>query len=150
MLLEQLITEAAGQCIIEAKQVGIIYHFTMLSAIPKIIADNFVLTSRRGYISFSREPNPWFMKNEVRITIDGDKLSHHHAITPYADFPNKRFEAEERIKKPSVDISDAIIRIDINEPRTTHEHTTVAAVTKLLQELDIPSSVVSGFRRFRK
>jgi hypothetical protein len=123
----------------EAKQVGTLYHYTYYSALEKILKTNQLKAyegsinnkGERGYsISFTRDkqlhrksvasllPNG---QPEIRIEIDGDKLSEKYRIEPYAagNFQKKfksHYEAEERIisdKKFSIPIKDYIKGIDI-------------------------------------
>jgi hypothetical protein len=77
----------------EGKQVGDIYHYTYLRQLPLILKSGKLRPSparleKKGYISFSRDralgttlgPD----RTQVRITIDGDKLSNKYSISPYA------------------------------------------------------------------
>ena len=79
----------------EAKQVGDIYHYTRLEMglINKILKSGQLKPSgdrleNKGYISFSRDRALGLTlgpsKTQVRITIDGDKLSNKYQILPYA------------------------------------------------------------------
>jgi hypothetical protein len=79
----------------EAKQVGDIYHYTRLEMglINKILKSGQLKPSgdrleNKGYISFSRDRALGLTlgpsKTQVRITIDGDKLSNKYKIFPYA------------------------------------------------------------------
>jgi hypothetical protein len=129
LLLESILEE-----ILEAKQVGVLYHFTTYGKMVDIINNNFILnpkihTHKSPYISFTRDK---YMKShsisqEVRIKIDGDKLSETYKITPHADVKagySRMFgsgESEERIDLTSlpngVDISNSIINIDVLDIR---------------------------------
>jgi hypothetical protein len=77
----------------EGKQVGDIYHYTYLRQLPLILKSGKLRPSparleKKGHISFSRDralgttlgPD----RTQVRITIDGDKLSNKYSISPYA------------------------------------------------------------------
>jgi hypothetical protein len=79
--------------ITEGKQVGDVYHYTYLRQLPLILKSGKLRPSperlkEKGYISFSRDralgstlgPD----KSQVRITIDGNKLSNKYSISPYA------------------------------------------------------------------
>ena len=90
----------------ERKQVGILYHFTNFSFLPKILESNS-LKSNYPYISFTRNKN-YCPECQVRILIDGDKLSDKYKIEPYSftegkfkdpphNIPHYKYEAEERI-----------------------------------------------------
>jgi hypothetical protein len=94
----------------EAKQVGILYHYTLLDYLVSIINDNALkalgTTTFGPIISFTRDKNFHNVKRnimgtECRIVIDGDKLSNNYKITPIAEKDFKRntnnTESEERI-----------------------------------------------------
>ena len=118
----------------ERKQVGTLYHFTMLHALGKILQSNS-LKSFYPYISFTRNKS-FDTISQVRIVIDGDKLSDKYKIEPFAygkgksldkyRIPIFKFESEERVKifpdttpighdfiSELKDIKKYIIRIDI-------------------------------------
>lgn len=119
----------------EAKQVGILYHFTSYPAMIKIIKDGFKLKGMgETYVSLTRNKNMQSdtISNSVRITIDGDALSNKYKIEPYADttagYGRKAIykkgitgdESEERINADKyngvVDISKYIKDIDVKKP----------------------------------
>lgn len=113
----------------EAKQVGPLYHFTSYGRMILIVKDNLVLkpkilASESDYLSFTRNKQMISdsISRNVRITVDGDKLSEKYKIEPYADTRagygrNTWDESEERIsmiRYPNgVDISNMIKSIDI-------------------------------------
>jgi hypothetical protein len=89
----------------EAKQVGILYHFTGFKPLTKILENNCLGMLRRGgydeYVSFTRNKNfdqvakifdlktginGWW-RSEIgcicRITVDGDKLSNNYKFEPW-------------------------------------------------------------------
>lgn len=83
----------------EAKQVGTIYHFTTLHNFVMMLEETFQtelgceffdFVSYNGYISTTRDrhlswSNEGYNNNrslQVRIAIDGDKLSNKHKIVP--------------------------------------------------------------------
>jgi len=116
------------QGLTEGKQVGIIYHYTMIGNLIKILKDFKLkdLEFNRGYISFTRTGNSLSDKvrwSQARIVIDGNKLSNSYKITSDSQaiaggkllkvksFKNK--QAEERIYKKEVDITKSIIQVDI-------------------------------------
>jgi hypothetical protein len=77
----------------EGKQVGDIYHYTYLRQLPLILKSGKLRPSparleKKGYISFSRDRALGITlgpdRTQVRITIDGDKLSNKYSISPYA------------------------------------------------------------------
>ena len=87
--------------IIEAKQVGIIYHFTYPSSLEKILKDGSLETIN-DYVSFTRNFQLTGF-GQVRIAFDGDKLSEKYSIEPFADVGlhrnnnGRESESEERI-----------------------------------------------------
>lgn len=114
----------------ERKQVGLLYHFTSFQSLVKIINSNFRLTSSiQPYVSFTR--NKRMMSNtissDIRITVNGDRLTDKYKITPYSDVKagygrSTSDESEERINLknyPSgVDISSLLINIELKNPLT--------------------------------
>ena len=140
-----------NQTIKEAKQVGIIYHFTSFNNMVSIAKDNFQL--KEGIISFTRNKNmPLFTDNdistEIRIVINGDKLSERYRIKSYADIEGGYGrqgeggdESEETIDSERyggiVDISKCIIKIDILETRNKN----LKVLTQLLEEKNIPYTI---------
>ena len=131
--------------IVEAKQVGTLYHFTDLFGAWRILEDNqlkvgdktgsfvanggmFISTAPRTHVSLTRNPRlianaaagasedrPW---GEIRIALNGDKLSQKNHIEPYNDRPNSLHrlhgQAEERIVKDVVDITGCVLSVDFN------------------------------------
>ena len=108
----------------EAKQVGVLYHFTRTGELISILKDNILKASDtwattddfRPFNAFTRNKNGWDVggfPTDVRITIDGNKLSNKYKIQPF----NMGFgvdEMEERVYKDIPDIKNYIIDITIN------------------------------------
>jgi hypothetical protein len=96
-----------NEIINEGKQVGDVYHYTYLRQLPLIFKNqvNYVPSPERlkekGYISFSRDralgstlgPD----KSQVRITIDGNKLSNKYSISPYAQLKPETKRDKEKL-----------------------------------------------------
>jgi hypothetical protein len=133
----------------EAKQVGDIYHYTRIDGdlIIKILKSGQLRPSetrmeKKGYISFSRDRALNYTlgpsKTQVRITIDGDKLSNKYQILPYsqlepetkhdkknwvAPFSRSTQDSESELVVPSkkyggsIDILPYIKKIDVVDPR---------------------------------
>jgi hypothetical protein len=93
------------QNLLEAKQVGTIYHFTTPKNVLDILSSNEL--AAMPDISFTRNKN---YLNEpgsygkgfslIRLSIDGDKLSQNYKISPfhnYEKFNKKSDEYEEKI-----------------------------------------------------
>lgn len=85
----------------EAKQVGILYHFTSDYGMKGILKSNILKASEEVYtrkllyfVSFTRNKNFHKRKNlynvkaDYRITIDGNKLSEKYKIQPWAYQPS--------------------------------------------------------------
>ena len=89
----------------EGKQVGDIYHYTRLILLYPILKSGVLKPSQArseklGYISFSRDKALGMtlgsLKSQVRITIDGDKLSTKYKISPYAQLePETEYDKED-------------------------------------------------------
>ena len=89
----------------EAKQVGLLYHYTSKSGLKSILdSDELDASSERyqghelHFVSFTRNKNfhkkgaNWNVKTDYRITIDGDKLSNKYKIQPFAYIPGWSYE----------------------------------------------------------
>lgn len=118
--------------LIEGKEVGTLYHFTYFPKFVNIVKDGYVLkatTDRDNYVSLTRNfdllrDKLYFMTMNVRIVLDGDKLSNRYKIEPYNFFAsptrgarlpgdeNGGGESEERIKG-NVNIKNCILKVDI-------------------------------------
>ena len=89
----------------ESKQVGDVYHYTRLILLYPILKSGVLKPSQArseklGYISFSRDKALGMtlgsLKSQVRITIDGDKLSTKYKISPYAQLePETEYDKED-------------------------------------------------------
>jgi hypothetical protein len=115
----------------EAKQVGILYHFTRTGELISILENNILKASDmwatnndlRPFNAFTRNKNGWDVGGfytDVRIAIDGDKLSNKYKIQPF----NMGFgvdEMEERIYKTIPNIKDYILNITINTKRGAYD-----------------------------
>ena len=113
--------------LIEAKQVGILYHYTKVNKIYSILEDNLLKTNNAGYISFTRSKNPQqfpIAKNaDGVIIIDGNKLSNNYKIVPHYDIEFAQEleycdnycleEMEERVYKDIINIKNYILGINI-------------------------------------
>jgi hypothetical protein len=96
----------AERIILEAKQVGDLYHFTEASSILSILRNNNLLRGDNGYISFTRDKD--FYKriklrnpSHIRILVDGDALSNKFKLEPHGGDKESK-EAEERIDKRAI------------------------------------------------
>ncbi len=68
--------------LLEAKQVGIIYHFTSMNSLFRILSTN-KMKSNLGHISFTRNYRLGYDNAEVRIVFDGNKMSNKFKFQPY-------------------------------------------------------------------
>ena len=136
-MLAGIITESEyKQKLKEAKQIGDIYHFTNLDTLTQLHTANrieldieYSSDSTNEYYSFTRDPNLSTLgedKHQVRIKLNGDKMSNKYKFEPYVDinieFPElsyskntPNFEAEERIssKYGKIDLTPYIEEIAI-------------------------------------
>jgi hypothetical protein len=83
----------------EGKQVGNLYHFTNKVNLDKIISSDRMMGSfmyelengKELYgVSTTRNKNLFYDKNNIRITLDGDKLSNKYKIQP-RDYWNRQY-----------------------------------------------------------
>jgi len=84
--------------IFEAKQVGILYHWTHFSSLEDILKED-TMWSGTGYISFSRNKRLNYADRPILIIFDGDKMSNKFKFESYLYSGNLFYkrEAEERI-----------------------------------------------------
>ncbi len=91
--------------LIEAKQVGLLYHYTSKDGLKGILKDNKLRASEEYYlgeelyfVSFTRNKDfhkkayKFNVKVDYRITLDGDKLSNKYRIKPFAYIPGWNYE----------------------------------------------------------
>ena len=93
---------------IEAKQVGILYHYTSLDNIFGILQQNRLGMQKGGFVSFTRDKH--FEKHprvevhtECRLVINGDKLSNRYKIEPhnYYGTHDKYYDADRKVERYS-------------------------------------------------
>ncbi|MFW6009145.1 MAG: hypothetical protein ACOCP8_07770 [archaeon] len=124
-----------------AKQVGILYHYTSVYKAVQILKSNTLKCNLhgRGYVSFTRDQNFEHVPRQIganiecRLVINGNKLSENTKIKPYHDvnwfkeeeLNEEYMEAEERVKSPINPILPYIISLDIYRNKfvkfNTHE-----------------------------
>ena len=135
----------------EAKQIGILYHYTMLDRLKNIIKSNTLESSypedtgstHKDYsgsaISFTRtkyKPQS-IVTNEsnAALVIDGNKLSNNYKLIPFQDSEIPEDEMEERIyNKDITNLNKYIIKVILYEPDSDIE--------SLLKEKNIPYEIV--------
>ena len=91
----------------EAKQVGVIYHYTELSSFFRILETNTL----RGLISkyskgisftrnknFHKSSNRYIMGIDVSFVVDGNKLSNNYKIVPFQDLLTKKDIIDQKLK----------------------------------------------------
>jgi hypothetical protein len=120
----------------EAKQVGVLYHFTSFGSLWSILEnDELKVSSEWEGISFTRnkllnKTSSWlkFRYPSVRMVIDGDRLSQNYKISPFnysyrrpkwddSAYNSERAssESEEIVRENIEGIKNYIIRIDLFE-----------------------------------
>ena len=103
----------------KAPKLGKIYHNTNFKGMASIIKDGMVLKEFDG-ICFSRAKKFW-KDSDVRIIVDGKKLSEKYDIQPY-DWVGDTNEWEERcINTPKADISDCVLKVLLKPNEQTKE-----------------------------
>ena len=109
----------------EGKQVGVLYHYTMIDKLIQILVSNELRTTKISkLVSFTRDKN--FHKHyrfgintdHIRLVFDGDKIANNYKVTPYNDFPGSTRpgtddETEERIIGPLRNLDKYLIKIQI-------------------------------------
>ena len=116
----------------EAKQVGVLYHYTKFERLFDIIKQNQLTgTNKVPYVSFTRDKNfhtqgqygsrLGIVINECRFVIDGDKLSTRYNVVPFQfKFKLKNCvnhthldEQEERVEGAVKNLNQYIIKLQI-------------------------------------
>ena len=111
----------------EAKQVGVIYHFTTLQNILPILISNKLDVSGKNtdnqvlFLSLTRDfqlpdnPASYFSDYDVRFVLDGNKISNNIKILP---FQEEGYESEsEEVVFKSLKVSKYVIQIDVKIPK---------------------------------
>jgi hypothetical protein len=98
--LRKFIATTIREYLNENKQVGLLYHFTNLSSLNKILDENKMngsfMYEENGIelygVSTTRNKNLNYdsQKNNIRITLNGDKLSNNYKIKP-RDYWNREY-----------------------------------------------------------
>ncbi len=98
--LKEFIATTIREYLNENKQVGLLYHFTNLSSLNKILDENKMYGSfmyeeneiELFGVSTTRNKNLNYdsQKNNIRITLNGDKLSNNYKIKP-RDYWNREY-----------------------------------------------------------
>ena len=102
----------------ESKQVGKLYRFVDVRTL-KYLLENDEMRSTTANISFSRSQNYGSntRKNiQIKFTVDGDKLSNNHKITPYMNDAEDKLhynEFETRVKSPIRSFSNYVVKVEI-------------------------------------
>ena len=142
----------------EAKQAGMLYHFTLLKYLFPIIQDNMLKTSvtadhiGKKYktikhnpkcVSFTRTLNKeqFYISSDSDcvLVLDGDKLSNNYKISPHHDNSQLYFddieydEMEERICKDITNLNKYLIKVILY--KSTPE------IESLLKEKNIPYEI---------
>lgn len=114
----------------EAKQVGILYHYTSVNFLLQILKEDTLLSRLNSddsrTISFTRDKNFEKFKGrsiystEARIVLDGNKISERYKLEPFNFFKysqtGKYYEAEEILKIDKLsNVSKYIIRVELLE-----------------------------------
>ena len=85
----------------EAKQVGILYHWTSLNKLANIIKTNTILPSHSGHgeydwvsLTRSKDKNQFGIaeSSDCVIVLNGDKLSNNYKIKPYHDVETGEYD----------------------------------------------------------
>jgi hypothetical protein len=85
----------------ESKQVGILYHWTKLKNLKKIIETNRLNTSYAGHGTFdyvsttrSKDKSQFGIseQSDVALVLDGNKISNNYKITPYHDIETEEYD----------------------------------------------------------
>ena len=118
--------------LLEAKQVGILYHYTSIENAIQICHDDELRPGEFEGVSFTRNKDFHKVQREeiatgVQFVIDGDKLSENYKVQPFNYFWNREQgssfylhkdyldEQEEIVKSPIRNFSKYVIKCYIDE-----------------------------------
>jgi hypothetical protein len=129
----------------EARQRGILYHFTPLSNIEIMLAQGYIRPNQEKQVSTTRDASldiDIFIEdptnNIARLMLDGDKISSKYKVTPFTSMAGFKGEKEEQIivnGKP-FPFLPYLKRIDlfISKPKDKN----ISKIIKILQKVNIP------------
>jgi len=134
----------------EAKQAGVVYHFTILSNLPSILQSGKLKTSDNNtnglkFLSLTRDfqlpdnPNSYFKNCDVRFVLDGDKISNNIRVLPFHDELYDD-ESEEVVFK-SLKLSKYLKNIDVKIPKMSFIDT--EKIIKLGKKYNIIINIVN-------
>jgi len=147
----------------EGKQVGVIYHFTSIYSLYKILStrEPYLGSTPLNFISctrnFDMKSNELKLEKQCcRIALDGNKLSEKYRIRPHFDirYPEPE-EREERVftNYNPIPLDKYIIRIDIlnNPPIGKNDSAINSYSFEPNQYLGIkkPKDIISNYDRFK-
>lgn len=171
-----------GEPFLEAKNVGTLYHMTSLEYLIGMGTKHFVFHSFRKtspsspypdsyFISLTRNPRLQFQdepseldngkvfSSNVRIVVDGNKLSEKHKVFPFSDLEvspedrgsKKSGESEEVVLIPGgadkINLKPFITRVDIyeNPDIPNYNEKYLSAAIEGLKQNSIPYKMVPKF-----
>lgn len=149
--LKQSIRTTIREYLIESKKIGVIYHFTHFMNLYFILESKTFMTRyndlpKYNYdYSISCTRNKSFKWGDVRIILDGDRISNHYVVKPVSYFKFNKTQSEERIftNKEIFPIFDYIIQIDILEYLKNDDM--FDEVLKMLNDNNLKYNLVSKF-----
>lgn len=149
--LKQSIRTTIREYLIESKKIGVIYHFTHFMNLYFILESKTFMTRyndlpKYNYdYSISCTRNKSFKWGDVRIILDGDRISNHYVVKPVSYFKFNKSQSEERIftNKETFPIFDYIIQIDILEYLKSDDM--FDEVLKMLNDNNLKYNLVSKF-----
>lgn len=149
--LKQSIRTTIREYLIESKKIGVIYHFTHFMNLYFILESKTFMTRyndlpKYNYdYSISCTRNKSFKWGDVRIILDGDRISNHYVVKPVSYFKFNKSQSEERIftNKEIFPIFDYIIQIDILEYLKNDDM--FDEVLKMLNDNNLKYNLVSKF-----
>ena len=160
----------------EGKQVGIIYHFTSVPYLERILAagciqgtNDFLDDYKGTFVSATRNYDLDWMDKSVRLTLDGDAISNNFKVEPIhyfnkennAEFRDKgpqhkhykkvvTNQFEERIWAASLSLVPYVLQVDINALLITPPQLEqLDDLRQLIGEQGIQTKIVEKYTRFR-
>lgn len=80
-IVENIVNNSVNNMLLEAKQVGLLYHSTTTDGLKAILTSNKMTSYQHRGIAFSSDKMEFFGEYPVELVVDGNKLSENYKVT---------------------------------------------------------------------
>ena len=80
-IVENIVNNGVNNMLLEAKQVGLLYHSTTTDGLKAILTSNKMTSYQHRGIAFSSDKMEFFGEYPVELVVDGNKLSENYKVT---------------------------------------------------------------------